>query len=426
MNKTIPQSVEAEEGILAAILIDPSTIHDVIDIVSPSDMYSLTHRLIYSAILELYADKKPYDLVTVTGALRDSKNLERIGGASKIAQIIDECPAATNVRYYAKVIKQKSINRELITLGKEIVELALSGQDVLDEVQRKALEIQYNSDSSAIPIQKILMDAVDRYEQRQKNKGITGEPYGLVDLDYRTGGMQRGDLILIAGRPAMGKSALAQQIAVRTDKPSAIFSLEMSSEQMADRFIASGTGINSALLRNGHLGQKEWEKISSAADRMSRAGVFVIDDPSVTVQDISRQARSLIRNEGVGSIIVDYLQLMTSGGQKNRNLEIGAISRGLKLLARECDVPVVALSQLNRGVESRENKRPFLSDLRESGELEQNADVVIMLYRDEVYNEDTPDPNIIEMIIRKQRMGPTMTVKAVWDGPTTSINDLAR
>jgi len=266
--------------------------------------------------------------------------------------------------------------------------------------------------------------AIDRYETRSKAQGLTGESYGLTDLDYFTAGMHPGDLIIVAGRPGMGKSAFAHQVAMRTGGPAVIFTLEMSKEQIADRLVACGSGVNSTKLRTGRIDKTEWPKIISAADRLADNNIFIVDDPNITVQDIARQTRALVRKEGVKVCIVDYLQLMRSDGNKQRHLALGEMSRRLKMLARASDVPVVALSQLNRGLESRENKRPLLSDLRESGSIEQDADVVLMLYRDEVYDAESPDKNIIEIIIRKQRMGPIYTIKCLWDGPTTSIRDL--
>jgi replicative DNA helicase len=388
---------------------------------------SQQNRLIYDAIAGLIGEGAPVDIMTVAAKLEATGMLKRCGGSSNLASITYE-PVSQDPAYSAKQIRRQSINRKLIERAQKIIEIAKSGtDDALDAAQQLIAGLEYSDDGRAVGIADTLNDAIERYEARKTSGGITGEKYGMDDLDYYTSGMQPGDLIIIAGRPSMGKSAFAHQVALNTGVPSVVYSLEMSKEQVTDRLISSRGGVNSQRLRTGQLSDKDWQRIVTVADKLSDSKIYIDDSPNINPAEISRRTRHLKRDKGVRVCCVDYLQLLTPTENKPRHdLEIADITRRLKLMARELEMPVVLLSQLNRGLEQRENKRPRLSDLRDSGAVEQDADVVLMLYRDEVYHEGSQDAGIIEVNICKQRMGPTLTVKMAWDAETTSVRPLAK
>jgi len=428
-----PQSLEAEDSILAAILIDNETLLDVVEILSPEDFYKTSHRKIFGAITELFSRNEPIDLVTLTNLLKEQNQLEKAGGAAYLAGLVDAVPVAANAEHYAKIIHDKACLRRLIEQANAIVKKCYEdrGQvdDVLDFAETAIFEISENKIKPAFyPLGKIIESNIDTLEERQGNKAlITGVPTGYAQLDKMTAGLQPSDLLILAGRPSMGKTALALNVArnatLEGNVPTAFFSLEMSKEQLSMRLLCSEARIDSSRLRSGFFSREDWVKITDAAGALSEAPLYIDDSPDVTAMTIRAKARRLKMEKDLGLIFIDYLQLMR--GQANierRDLEISDISRSLKALAKELDLPVIALSQLNRKLEERSDKRPQLSDLRESGALEQDADVVAFIYRDEVYNKDENNPNRgkAELIVAKQRNGPVGTV------PLTFLNAYTR
>ena len=415
-----PQSLEAEESILSAILVDNNTLLEILDILSPEDFYRSTHQKIFSAILELFSRNDPVDLVTLTNILREQDRLEEIGGAAYLANLVDTVPLAVNAQYYAKIVYNKACLRRLIektnSIAKRCFEDRGDVDDVIDFAETSIFEISENKIKPTFyPIGKIIESNIDVLEERQGNRAlVTGVATGFTKLDELTAGLQKSDLVILAGRPGMGKTALALNIAknaaVDANIPVAIFSLEMSKEQLSLRMLSSEARIDSSRLRRGFISQDDWIKITDSAGVLSQAPIFIDDSPNITALEIRAKSRRLKMDKNIGLIIIDYLQLMKGrASAERRDLEISEISRSLKALAKELDLPVVALSQLNRKLEERSDKRPQLADLRESGALEQDADVVAFLYRDELYNKDENNPNKgkAELIVSKQRNGPT-------------------
>jgi replicative DNA helicase len=414
-----PQSLEAEESILSAILIDNNTLLDILDILVPENFYKTAHQKIFAAITELFSKNEPVDLVTLTNILREKGDLEEIGGAAYLASLVDTVPLAVNAQHYAKIIHDKACLRRLIEKANAITKQCFENQgdvsDVIDFAESSIFEISENKILPAFyPISKLIEDNIDTLEERQGNKTlVTGVPTGFTDLDNLTSGFQKSDLVILAGRPSMGKTAfalnIAKNVAVEANIPVAIFSLEMAKEQLSMRMLCTDAKIDSSRLRSGFFGKKDWVKLTDAAGILAEAPIFIDDSPDISVMEIRAKARRLKMDQDIGLIIIDYLQLMrTRTYAERRDLEISEISRSLKILAKELDVPVVALSQLNRKLEERSDKRPLLSDLRESGALEQDADVVAFLYRDELYNKDVNNPKrgTAEILLRKQRNGP--------------------
>ncbi|MBW2013778.1 MAG: replicative DNA helicase [Deltaproteobacteria bacterium] len=415
-----PQSLEAEESILSAILVDNDTLLEVLEILSPEDFYRSAHQKIFSAISELFSRNEPVDLVTLTNILREHDQLEEIGGAAYLANLVDTVPLAVNAQYYAKIIYDKACLRRLIektnSIAKRCFEDRGDVDNVIDFAESSIFEISENKIRPTFyPIGKIIESNIDVLEERQGNRTlVTGVATGFTKLDELTAGLQKSDLVILAGRPGMGKTAFALNIAknaaVDSNIPVAIFSLEMSKEQLSLRMLSSEARIDSSRLRRGFISQDDWIKITDSAGVLSQAPIFIDDSPNITALEIRAKSRRLKMEKNIGLIIIDYLQLMKSRiAAERRDLEISEISRSLKALAKELDIPVVALSQLNRKLEERSDKRPQLADLRESGALEQDADVVAFLYRDELYNRDENNPNKgkAELIVSKQRNGPT-------------------
>lgn len=415
-----PQSLEAEESILSAILVDNNTLLEILEILSPEDFYRSAHQKIFSAISELFSRNEPVDLVTLTNILREHDRLEEIGGAAYLANLVDTVPLAVNAQYYAKIVYDKACLRRLIektnSIAKRCFEDRGDVDNVIDFAESSIFEISENKIRPAFyPIGKIIESNIDVLEERQGNRAlVTGVATGFTKLDELTAGLQKSDLVILAGRPGMGKTALALNIAknaaVDANIPVAIFSLEMSKEQLSFRMLSSEARIDSSRLRRGFISQDDWIKITDSAGVLSQAPIFIDDSPNITALEIRAKSRRLKMEKDIGLIIIDYLQLMKSrASAERRDLEISEISRSLKALAKELDLPVVALSQLNRKLEERSDKRPQLADLRESGALEQDADVVAFLYRDELYNKDENNPNKgkAELIVSKQRNGPT-------------------
>jgi replicative DNA helicase len=425
-----PQSVDVEASLLGAIIIDADAIVKVADIVRPIDFYDERHRQIYEAALHLYEQQSPIDVLTLSEELKADGVLKDIGGGAYLTQLTNTVPTSTNAEQYASIVATKSIRRRLISASNEIAQIGHDEKrtiaELVEEAEAKLFEVsQRHVGNDIISMETILADSFDRLDGLHKDKGaIRGIPTGYRDMDNKLAGFQKSDLIILAARPSMGKTAmalnLAQNVAIKSEKPVLLFSLEMSKEQLVDRMLASEAGVNSWNLRTGNLSDSDFEKIGHAMGSLSEAQIFIDDSPGITVSDLRTKARREAHKRDLGLIIVDYLQLM-SGGSKfrsdgNRVQEISEISRGLKGVARELNVPVIALSQLSRSVESRSPQIPQLSDLRESGSIEQDADVVLFLYRDDYYNPDTSEkPNILDIFISKHRNGPTGKIEIYFD-----------
>jgi replicative DNA helicase len=438
IHKVPPQNLEAEQSILGGILLDNQALNPVLEILDQNDFYSDAHRIIFTAILDLNNRNEPADLITLSNILKDRKKLDQTGGVSYLASLVDSVGSAANIAYYAKIVKEKSILRRLIGTATEIInssyETATDVDQVLDKAEHAIFDISENKiRPSFFPIRVVVKEGFRNVEQLYLNKElITGVATGFDRLDDLTTGLQKSDLIIIAGRPSMGKTALAlniaQYAALETNVPVAVFSLEMSKEQLVMRMLSSESRVDSQRLRKGFLGETDWPKLIAAADRLSEAPIYIDDTPAITVMEMKAKSRRLKAESGLGLIILDYLQLMRGSAYRDsREQEISEISRSLKALAKEISVPVIALSQLNRKVEDRTSRRPMMADLRESGAIEQDADLIAFIYRDEVYNksEDNPEKGIAEIIIAKQRNGPIGTVKLAFQEKFTRFENLA-
>ncbi len=422
IGKVPPHSIEAEEAVLGGILVDNTSIDRAVEILIPEDFYREAHRKIMLAFLELNEHGEAIDLITVSDVLKGRSQLEEIGGATYLAELSDRVPTAANVGQYARIVKDKAVLRALISTMNDISMRSFESpgdvESFLDEAEHRVYEIAERKTRPAFfRVRDIVVESMKAVEQLyEKRELVTGIPTGFVDLDRKTAGLQPGDLIIIAGRPSMGKTALALNIAQYTAQEAnhgvAVFSLEMGKEQLVFRMLCSEAHVDQSKVRAGFAAERDYPKLAIAADRLSEAPVFIDDTPGLGVLELRAKARRLSRERDVnlGMIIVDYLQLMKGPRSDSREQEISSISRSLKALAKELKVPVVALSQLNRQVESRADKRPVMADLRESGAIEQDADVIMFLYRDWVYNPKTADEREAELIIGKQRNGPTGTV----------------
>ena len=435
-NRLPPQNIEAEEAILGGILLDPEAIARVSDRLVPEAFYLSAHTTIYQAAIRLHTQQKPTDLLSITSWLTDNDQLTQIGGRNKLATLVERTVSAVNIDALAGLVMEKYLRRQLIKAGNEIVHLGFETETelpiVLDNAEQKVFNVtQQKTQSGLVHIGDTLTNTYEDIETRHQGIALPGIPCGFYDLDAMTSGFQRSDLIIIAGRPSMGKTAfclnLAHNIAAGYQLPVAVFSLEMSKEQLVQRLLASEAGIESSYLRSGRISQTQWDPLLRAINRLSETPIFIDDTSNITVTQMRSQARRLQaeQSKNLGLIVIDYLQLM-EGSSDNRVQELSRITRSLKGLARELSVPIIALSQLSRGVEARTNKRPMLSDLRESGSIEQDADIVMMLYRDEYYSPDTPDRGIAEVIIAKHRNGPTGTIKLLFDPQFTKFKNLAR
>ncbi len=439
LHKIPPQNLEAEQSILGGILLDNQALNTVLEILLAEDFYSESHRRIFSAILELSEKNRPSDLITLSDLLRDRGQIDAVGGVTYLASLVDGVPSAANIAYYSRIVKEKSILRNLIGTATEILTKSYNaGPDVdalLDEAEHSIFEISENKIRPTFsPLKELIKDSFRTIERLyEKKELVTGVPTGFEILDEKTSGLQKADLVIIAGRPSMGKTAfalnIAQNAAIEGNLPVAIFSLEMSKEQLAFRMLSSEARVDSQRLRRGFPGETDWPKLTTAAGRLAEAPIFIDDTAAITVLEMKAKARRLKAETGLGLVVIDYLQLMRGGAYKDsREQEISEISRSLKALAKELNIPVVALSQLNRQVEARTNRRPQMADLRESGAIEQDADVILFLYRDEVYNrsEDNPDKGTAEIIIGKQRNGPVGTVKLTFLEKFTRFEDPPR
>lgn len=440
LDRVPPQNVEAEQSVLGAMLIEREAISRVAEILRPEDFYREAHRLIYNAIVELYNKNEAADLITITEQLKKADKLDAVGGISYISSLANSIPTAANVHYHAKIIEEKALLRQLINAATRIAGMGYEANNeivaILDEAEKIILGVSNRKVTGTFsPVKNIIMEAFDKIEQLYASKGgITGLSTGFKDLDRLTAGLQPSDLILIAARPSMGKTAfvlnIARNVAVRDKRPVAFFSLEMSKEQLVQRLLCSEAPIDAQRLRIGDLKDDDWKRLVQAAEKLSSAPLYIDDTPGITVAEMRAKARRLKVEHNLGLVVIDYLQLMSgqsgSGRSENRQQEISEISRSLKSLARELSVPVIALSQLSRGVESRQSKKPMLSDLRESGSLEQDADIVAFLYREDYYNPETESKNLAEVIIAKHRNGPVDTIVLNFQKQFTKFSDYSR
>lgn len=422
MDRVPPQNIEAEQAVLGAILLDSDALVTAMERVSSDDFYRGSHQRIFEAMIELAQEDEPVDLITLTARLQNKQELEEAGGVTYLSELANAVPTAANVDYYAQIVEEKSMLRRLIRTATQIVSNGYaSSEDVglmLNDAEQRILEIsQRRSSSGFVSIRDVLMEVFERVEFLYSHKGgTTGIPSGFHDLDKMTSGFQRSDLIIVAARPSVGKTAfalnIAQNVGVRAKETVAIFSLEMGEAQLVQRMVCAESNVDAQRMRTGFLESDDWEKLTMAIGALSEANIYIDDSPGITVADIRAKCRRLKQEKGLGMILIDYLQLISGRGKgDNRQQEVSEISRTLKQIARELDVPVIALSQLSRGVEQRQDKRPMMSDLRESGSIEQDADIVAFLYRDDYYDKETEKKNIIEIIIAKQRNGPVGTVE---------------
>src|SRR5512132_2719210 len=441
--KLPPHSLEAEQSVLGGLMLDNDAADKIGDVVSADDFYSDAHRIVYRHIVQLIADGKPADVVTVSEALSSTQKLDYVGGLSYLGALAQNVPTSANIRHYADIVRERSILRQLASTAGEIADTAYnplgrSAKEILDQAEAKVLHIAEQGargQQQFAPIGELLVGVVERIEalfNRDDPSEVTGIPTGFSDLDRMTSGMQPGDLVVVAGRPSMGKTAFAlnigEHVALSAGLPVAVFSMEMGASQLAVRMIGSVGRLDQQKLRTGRLASDDWERLSSALGRLNEAPILIDETPALNGIEVRSRARRLMKQYGkLGLVIVDYLQLMQASSQgENRATEISEISRSMKSLAKELSVPVVALSQLNRSLEQRPNKRPVMSDLRESGAIEQDADVILFIYRDEVYNPDTQDKGTAEIIIGKQRNGPIGTVRLTFLGEFTRFENFAQ
>ena len=435
MLKLLPQSVEAEEAVLGAVLVNPMSLGRIVEFLKPESFYKPSHKLIYEAVLELFRKNEPIDIVTVSEHLRNKEELENAGGRAYINDLALNVVTTANIEFYAKIIREKEIKRALINAGSEIVSMSYENEEtdtVLDNAQKLIFNIAAQKDTSdLVPIQDLVVASYEQIEERFNNKNdLVGVTTGFYDLNALTSGLQKSDLIVLAARPSMGKTAfalnLARNVAVQGKKGVAVFSLEMPKQQLVKRMLCSEAEVDTQRITSGNMQPKDWEKLVDAMTKLSDARIYIDDASGVTVTDIKAKCRRLMLEEkDLGLIVIDYLQLMEGGGNPNdRNQQISAISRSLKGLARELDVPIIALSQLSRGVESRPDKHPMLSDLRDSGAIEQDADIVMFIYRDEYYNRDnTENKGKAEVIIAKHRNGPVGTIELLFQSNITKFKN---
>ena len=436
-HKIPPQNIEAEQSVLGGILIENSAINKVLEILSPDDFYRDAHRKIYSTLIDLSERDEPADLITMTNELRRSGQLDTIGGASYLATLIDSVPTAANIEYYARIVKEKAVLRKLIETSTDIITQSYQDrsdvENFLDEAEKAIFEIsERRVRPSFYSIRDIVKDSLDVIAKLyEKKELITGVPSGFKDLDQRTAGFQPSDLIIIAGRPSMGKTAfclnVAQFAAIERKIPIGIFSLEMAKEQLVMRMLCSQAQVEGTKLRTGFLHESDWPKLTLAAGTLYDAPIFIDDSAALSILELRAKTRRLKAEHNLGMVIVDYLQLMKGRSRaESRQQEISEISRSLKALAKEIKIPVIAVSQLSRKTEERTGNRPQLSDLRESGAIEQDADLILFIYRDEVYNrtEDNPNKGTAEVIIGKQRNGPIGKIDLAYLDKFTTFRDL--
>ena len=438
LKRVLPHSTEAEQSVIGSMIIDREAITIASEIISGEDFYGKQYGVIFDTMVELNDEGKPVDLVTLQDRLREKDVPPEISSLEFVKSMIDWVPTSANVKYYATIVAEKSTLRKLIRLNEEIENTCYTGKEnlevILEDTEKKVFElVQKRNTGDYVPIRQVVMNAMDKIEKASKNKGnVTGVATGFIDLDYRTAGMQPSDLILVAARPSMGKTAfvlnIAQHVAFKLNQTVAIFSLEMSKEQLVNRLFSLESRVDSQHLRTGNLSDAEWEKLIESAGVIGKSNLIIDDTPGISISELRSKCRKYKLDHDLKMIIIDYLQLMSGSGRgsDSRQQEISDISRSLKALARELNVPVIALSQLSRAVEQRPDHRPMLSDLRESGAIEQDADVVMFIYRDDYYNKDTDRKGIAEIIIAKQRNGPIGTVELAWLPDYTKFVNIQR
>lgn len=438
LGKVPPHDLEAEQAVLGSMLTDKDAVIASIEVLKPESFYREDNRIIYEAILNLYNNSEPIDIITLKSELESLGKFEQVGGLEYLASLPDKVPTTANVQKYINIVEEKGILRNLIRTANEIIDLGYDPtedvEDIMDNAEKKIFNIMQNKNQKGYtPIKDVLVETFNQLEELYNQKQhITGVPTGFSELDYKTAGFHGSDLILIAARPAMGKSAFALNIATnaatKANVPVAIFSLEMSKEQMVNRMLCSEAMVDSNKVRTGKLEEDDWVKLAGTIGPLSEAEIYIDDTPGISVMEIRAKCRKLKLEKNIGMVVIDYLQLVQASSRRigSREQEISEISRSLKILAKELDVPVVALSQLSRAVEQRPDHRPMLSDLRESGAIEQDADIVMFLYRDDYYNEESEKKDIAEVIIAKHRAGSTGTVELLWLGSYTKFVNLEK
>lgn len=438
LKRVLPHSIEAEQSVIGSMIMDREAITVASEIIAGEDFYSKQYGVLFDTMVELNDEGKPVDLVTLQDRLKEKDVPPEVSSLEFIRELITAVPTSANIKYYAGIVAEKATLRRLIRLNEEIANTCYVGKEnlevILEDTEKRVFElVQRRNTGEFVPIKQVVMNAMDKIEKASKNKGnVTGVATGFIDLDYRTAGMQPSDLILVAARPSMGKTAfvlnIAQYVAFKSAQTVAIFSLEMSKEQLVNRLFSLESRVDSQHLRTGNLSDAEWEKLIESAGVIGKSNLIIDDTPGISISELRSKCRKYKLEHNLQMIIIDYLQLMSGSGRgsDSRQQEISDISRSLKALARELNVPVIALSQLSRAVEQRPDHRPMLSDLRESGAIEQDADVVMFIYRDDYYNKDTEKKGIAEIIIAKQRNGPIGTVELVWLPDYTKFANLER
>ena len=438
LGKVPPHDEDAEQAVLGSMLTDNDAVMAAVEVLKEDAFYREDNKIIYQAILNLYSKSEPIDIITLKDELESMGKFEQVGGFEYLASLPDKVPTTANVQKYIKIVEEKSVLRNLIKTANEIIELGYNPtedvEDIMDGAEKKIFDImQSKNTKSYTPIKDVLVESFTNLEKLYNQKQhVTGVPTQFYDLDDKTAGLHGSELILVAARPAMGKTAFALNIAtnaaLRANVPVAIFSLEMSKDQLVNRMLCSEAMVDSNKVRTGKLDEEDWTKLAEAIGPLSEAGVYIDDTPGISVMEIRTKCRKLKMEKNIGLVVIDYLQLISGSNKRNgsREQEISEISRSLKVLAKELNVPVIALSQLSRAVEQRDDHRPMLSDLRESGAIEQDADIVMFLYRDDYYNKESAEKDIAEVIIAKQRGGSTGTVKLYWMGNYTKFVNIER
>lgn len=439
LGKVPPNDIEAEQAVLGSMLTDKDAVVSAIEILKPEDFYREDNKAIYGAILNLYNRAEPVDIITLKAELVSIGKFDVVGGLEYLATLPDMAPTSANIDKYIKIVEEKSMLRNLIQTANQIISLGYDPtqevESIMDEAEKKIFNVmQKRNQKGYTPIKEVLVDTFEQLEKLYNQKQhITGVPTGFSDLDYKTAGLHESDLILIAARPAMGKTAfalnLATNAALRAKVPVAIFSLEMSKEQLVNRVLCSEAMVDSNKVRTGKVDDEDWVKLAGALGPLSESSIYIDDTPGISIMEIRAKCRKLKLEKNIGLVVIDYLQLVTGSNAKrggSREQEISEISRSLKILAKEINVPVIALSQLSRAAEQRPDHRPMLSDLRESGAIEQDADIVMFLYRDDYYNPESEKKNIAEVILAKHRAGSTGTVELLWLGNYTKFANIEK
>jgi len=437
LKRVMPHSIEAEQSVIGSMLLDRDAVVSASELLHGDDFYSKQYGIVFDAMVELHTEGKPVDLIVLQEKLREKDVPPEVSSLEFMKDIMTVVPTSANIKQYANLVAEKSTLRRLIRLNEEIAGNCYAGKEsleyILDDTEKRIFEIcQHRNTDDFVPIREVVANAMHKIELASKTQGtVTGIPTGFIDLDYRTAGMQPSDLVLIAARPSMGKTAfvlnIAQYVAFKQHKAVAIFSLEMSKEQLVNRLFSLESKVSGQNIRTGQLSDSEWEKLAETAGVIGQSNLMIDDTPGISIAELRSKCRKFKLERGLDMIIIDYLQLMTgSGRSESRQQEISDISRSLKAIARELSVPVLALSQLSRAVEQRPDHRPMLSDLRESGAIEQDADVVMFIYRDDYYNKETEKPGVAEIIIAKQRNGPIGTVELAWLADYTKFANLQR